>query len=123
MAIFVQKLYHTCLQKAKPPIFDRQHVDTLHPQRTAIPTEGTVKKRPIQRHHTTVSMSGTGNCDDNAPMESFFAYIEGFYNTHRLHGALDYRSPVQFEAAFSRSLSLFYLSTKPDQVHATHVQP
>lgn len=77
-------------------------------------------------HHITVSMSGTGNCYDNAPMESFFAqlktewiyhcrypsrqaaktsifaYIEGFYNTHRLHGALDYRSPVQFEAAYSQ---------------------
>jgi len=76
-------------------------------------------------HHIAVSMSGTGNCYDNAPMESFFAqlkleevyhhryptrqaaitsiftYIEGFYNTHRLHGALGYRSPLHFEAAFS----------------------
>lgn len=71
-------------------------------------------------------MSGTGNCYDNAPMESFFAqlktelvyhhrystrqaamtsifaYIEGFYNPHRIHSALAYRSPVQFEAAFSK---------------------
>jgi transposase InsO family protein len=74
-------------------------------------------------HAIRVSMSSTGNCYDNAPMESFFAqlkleevfhhrylsrqaakssifaYIEGFYNTHRLHSALDYRSPAQFEAA------------------------
>ena len=78
----------------------------------------------LTQHHIQVSMSATGNCYDNAPMESFFAqlkleevfhhryptrqaakssifaYIEGFYNPHRLHSALDYRSPAQFETAF-----------------------
>ncbi len=72
-------------------------------------------------------MSGTGNCYDNAPIESFFAqlkteqvyrhryptrqaakssifaYIEGFYNSRRFHRALNYRSPVQIEADASRS--------------------
>ncbi len=67
------------------------------------------------------SMSGTGNCFDNAPMESFwhslkveethgqdfatraqaqhcvFAYIEGWYTTTRMHSSLDYKSPTQFE--------------------------
>ena len=67
------------------------------------------------------SMSGTGNCYDNAPMESFwhslkveethgqnfatraaakhcvFAYIEGWYNTTRMHSSLGYQSPAQFE--------------------------
>jgi putative transposase len=71
----------------------------------------------------TASMSGVGNCYDNAPMESFFAtlktelvhhqryatvreakrdifeYIEGFYNRERLHSSLDYRSPTTFEQA------------------------
>jgi uncharacterized protein (DUF2252 family) len=66
-------------------------------------------------------MSGTGNCYDNAPMESFwhsmkveethgqnfatraeakhcvFAYIEGWYNTTRMHSGLGYKSPTQFE--------------------------
>jgi transposase InsO family protein len=69
----------------------------------------------------TPSMSRKGNCLDNAPMESFFhtlkvervhhrvyatrdearrdlfAYIEGFYNSRRLHSAIGYRSPADME--------------------------
>jgi putative transposase len=67
------------------------------------------------------SMSRRANCYDNATMESFwstlkwelvyrrnfdtraqarsqiFDYIESFYNRQRLHSALNYRSPVDFE--------------------------
>jgi transposase InsO family protein len=66
------------------------------------------------------SMSRKGNCYDNAAMESFwssfkresidaiyptrqdgtaaaFDYIETFYNRVRLHSALGYQSPVDFE--------------------------
>ena len=68
-----------------------------------------------------VSMSRTGNCDDNAVMEAFFAsltkectdrvhfrtrqqarsaifeYLECFYNPVRLHSTLHYVSPLAFE--------------------------
>jgi transposase InsO family protein len=71
----------------------------------------------------TVSMSGRGDCYDNAMMESFWAtlktelvhqehyptheaargsifeYIEVFYNRKRLHSSLGYVSPEAFEAA------------------------
>lgn len=67
------------------------------------------------------SMSRTGCCYDNAPMESFFhtlkvelvhqrrwatheearrdlfGYVEGYYNRHRLHSALGYLTPEQAE--------------------------
>ena len=73
-------------------------------------------------HQIQVSMSRTGNCYDNAVMESFFAtlkaelvhrrhyltreeattdlfaYIEGFYNRRRRHSSLGYLSPEQFES-------------------------
>jgi putative transposase len=74
--------------------------------------------RSLLRGHGIVqSMSRRGDCYDNAAMESFFAtlkteligvnvypdhrtahdqifrFIEGFYNTHRLHSALNYTTP------------------------------
>ena len=68
------------------------------------------------------SMSGVGNCYDNAAVESFFdtlkteawdrpfetrrqahevafCYIEGFYNLQRLHSTLGYVMPAAFEEA------------------------
>lgn len=77
----------------------------------------------LERHGITVSMSGVGNCYDNAAMESFWAtlktelvhheqyatrddarrsifeYIEVFYNRKRIHSSLGYVSPEAFEAA------------------------
>jgi putative transposase len=75
-----------------------------------------------------VSMGTVGDCYDNAMAESFFAtleaellglvgtfkshdaartaiftYLEGFYNTRRLHSALAYRSPVEFERDAQKS--------------------
>ena len=79
----------------------------------------------LQSHGIECSMSGKGDCWDNAAMESFFAtlktelvnhehyetrgqarasifeYIEVFYNRRRLHSSLGYLSPEQFEASMN----------------------
>lgn len=41
-----------------------------------------------------------GGCFDNAhdARIEIFEYIEGYYNTHRKHSSLGYKTPVQFEA-------------------------
>jgi putative transposase len=82
---------------------------------------GAAYQARLAAHGLTVSMSRTGDCWDNAVVESFFAtlktelgretrwptraaattalghYIEGWYNRRRRHSTLDYRSPVEHE--------------------------
>jgi transposase InsO family protein len=79
----------------------------------------------LQSHDMRISMSGKGDCWDNAAMESFWAtlktelvnheryatreqarasifeYIEVFYNRKRLHSSLGYVSPETFEASLN----------------------
>ena len=78
-------------------------------------------QRLMTDHGVTCSMSRSGNCWDNAAMESFFSslkteriarktyrtmdqaradvfnYIERFYNPTRRHSTLVYPSPMDFE--------------------------
>jgi putative transposase len=75
----------------------------------------------LAEHGVVCSMSRSGNCWDNAAMESFFStlktertsrkvyrtrdearsdvfdYIERFYNVRRRHSTLDYLSPLEYE--------------------------
>jgi putative transposase len=79
-------------------------------------------QRLLREHGFVASMSGRGNCYDNAMVETVFKtikaeliwrtafssrteaakaigrYIEGFYNLRRRHSSLGYVSPAAFEA-------------------------
>jgi len=81
-------------------------------------------RRLVQKHGIVQSMSRLGNCWDNAVAESFFRslkveaikgyklptrklaerrvfdYIEGFYNSRRIHSFLLYNSPMAWEVKF-----------------------
>ena len=75
----------------------------------------------LNKHGILISMSGKGNCYDNAMVETFFKilkselvwrtvfysrskaeqaiarYIDSFYNPVRRHTALDFISPARFK--------------------------
>jgi transposase InsO family protein len=79
----------------------------------------------LKQEGLVCSMSRTGNCYDNAAMESFwstlktelvyhekfatretarqaiFEYVEVFYNRERRHSSIGYISPESFEAALN----------------------
>jgi transposase InsO family protein len=83
-------------------------------------------QKPLAVIGAVPSMSGVGNCYDNATAEAFFStlktecfplsncfesraqarrtifeYIEVYYNNQRLHSALGYQSPGQYEIGLS----------------------
>jgi putative transposase len=82
-------------------------------------------RKPLEVIQAIPSMSALGNCYDNAKAEAFFSslktecfpvsncfaskaqarstifeYIEVYSNNHRLHSALDYQSPHQYESRY-----------------------
>jgi len=82
----------------------------------------------LRNHNITTSMSRKGNCYDNACIESFhsvikkelifheryqtrkeakrsiFTYIMTFYNYKRIHSAINYMSPLQYEKMYIQQL-------------------
>jgi transposase InsO family protein len=108
------------------PLIQRQpDTDLLHHSDRGSQYTCSTYQQMLTERSIIVSMSRTGNCLDNAPMESFwatlkrecadhifasiqqarteiFAYIMTFYNRVRRHSALDYLSPHDYEMLFLR---------------------
>ena len=94
------------------------------------PSRPYLNRLPAVKAGVRPSMGSVGDCFDNAMCESFFAtlececlsrerfraqrearmavfdFIEGFYNPHRRHSALDYESPVSYETKRAESCSM-----------------
>jgi putative transposase len=88
-------------------------------------------QKMLKMHGIVPSMSGTGNCYDNAAMESFFhslktehvyfehyntreeakssifEYVEVFYNRKRRHSTLGYLPPISFEKEWYQQQGVF----------------
>lgn len=114
----VEKAFLMAAQNRKPP------KGLLHHSDRGSQYAGDLYRQLLADYNSIVSMSRTGNCYDNAAMESFFStlkcdqvhaqnyqtrreaktdifgYIEGFYNPIRRHSAIDYLSPVEFERRY-----------------------
>jgi putative transposase len=94
--------------------------------------------KPLRVIEANLSMSGQGNCYDNAKAEAFFStlktecfppnqlfsskalarreifeYIEVYYNNQRLHSSLEYRTPRQFEAVHCEKKNNFFKEKVP----------
>jgi len=104
-------------------------------------------RKPLSVIGANLSMSGIGNCYDNAKAEAFFStlkrecfpsnqvfatkvaarreifeYIETYYNNQRLHSALGYRSPNKYETQYAHVIDIGDLVTedsalKHDRAH------
>ena len=100
-----------------------RHDTLLHSDR-GVQYRGNAYQDALREYGITCSMSRTGNCWDNAVMESFFSrlkvelvyaenyktideartgifeYIEMFYNRQRRHSAIDFMSPYEYEQQY-----------------------
>ena len=105
-------------------------VGLLHHSDRGSQYTGKLYRKLLAANEMLVSMSGKGDCWDNAPTESFFStlkreqvhhkyyetrdsartdiffYIEAFYNRKRRHSTLGYLNPMAFEEIYFKNLSV-----------------
>lgn len=120
-------LHRACKTRRTFPARDGQRQIIFHSDRGSQYNSESFRKA-LERHDILQSMSGVGNCYDNAPMESLWArmktelapympfrdqddavhkiyqYIHVFYNRKRRHSGIGNISPVEFEGRYIRSL-------------------
>lgn len=90
----------------------------------------------LQKHNIQISMDGRGRCRDNAKMERFWWALKyedikikdyvslpqlrfgvqhyvNFYNTRRIHSALQYKTPDEVYFGICNSANRGYISSRP----------
>ena len=121
-------LEHTLALRAldRALLFRQPAPGVLHHSDRGVQYASAAYRARLAAHGVVPSMSGVGNCWDNAVAESFFAtlkrelgsdgpwatradahraltrYIDGWYNLQRRHSTLGYRSPVDYERHLAR---------------------
>jgi len=109
------------LEALEMAIRQRQPMDVIHHSDHGCQYTSIAFGKRCDEAGVRPSMGSVGDCFDNALCESFFAtlecelldrrtlrtraqarlevfeYIEGWYNTHRRHSALQYSSPLEYE--------------------------
>lgn len=113
-ASLVENAWKMAVSQRHPP------ADLLHHSDRGSQYTSETYLKLLEQAHCAISMSRTGNCYDNAVVESFFAtlkgecayrkfatraearttlfeFIEVWYNRQRFHSTLGYLSPVEFE--------------------------
>jgi transposase InsO family protein len=115
----VEDALHMALGRRQPP------AGLLHHSDRGSQYACLVYQKLLKEHNIRPSMSGKGDCWDNAPVERFFGslkrertdhvlyptrqaakadvidYIEMFYNSNRRHSYLGYLSPLEYESRAS----------------------
>ncbi len=110
-------------------LWQRRPADVIHHSDQGCQYTSIAFGRRCREAAVRPSMGSVGDCYDNALCESFFAtlecelidrscfhthamtrteifdYIEGWYNPHRRHSAINYESPVNFERLHSLDLA------------------
>jgi len=119
----VEKALDAAIRTRRPAVVAGVGAGLLHHSDRGVQYTSERYRQQLLDNGIRASMSRTGNCYDNAVMESFwgklksemvfhqrfatiaqaraavFEYIEAFYNRTRIHATLGYLSPEQFEAA------------------------
>jgi transposase InsO family protein len=123
----VRKFIASCASREKFVITNEWNVSPLVHSDRGSQYASVVFREQLSRYGCEQSMSRKGNCWDNAVAESFFSglkleliyearyekrqeardqvfeYIEVFYNRRRIHSAVGYVSPAEYEEKFKEA--------------------
>jgi hypothetical protein len=69
---------------------------------------GLKEESPDQRRAKAEEINGKAFVDLNDARRRINSFIADVYNKERLHSALGYRSPLEFEAAFAKQNTITY---------------